>query len=347
MEWYWIVLAVASALAAAPILTALGTHVYILRYYLHIVERIFQEMPPFRAPIGEPEPDAEDVALTTPDGAALCGCYLPAQSPRCGVILFGLEFGSNRWAAVPYTQFLRAAGYDVFTFEMRGQGDSPASPGYTPLQWVTEFEVADFLTALAYLKSRPDRHPRGIGFFGLSKGGSAGLIAAAGDDFVRCCVTDGAFASLGTMVPYMQQWIFIYVNKGWLAKLLPTCYYAYLARLAIRRVERTRGVRYQHLETALPRLAPRPLLMIHGGGDKYIRPEMARALFARAGAPKDFWLVERAKHNQSFHTAHEEYTRRVRAFFDAHLGTPIPSVSEDHRNGVARADAAIPSRRSS
>ena len=39
----------------------------------------------------------------------------------------------------------------------------------------------------------PTRHgdeamadPRGVGLFGISKGGSAGLIAAAKDDYVRC-----------------------------------------------------------------------------------------------------------------------------------------------------------------
>ena len=57
------------------------------------------------------------------------------------MILFGLEFGSNRWSCVPYCEFLREAGYDVFTFEPRDQGDSPAQPGYEPLQWVTDFEV--------------------------------------------------------------------------------------------------------------------------------------------------------------------------------------------------------------
>src|ERR1022692_1123030 len=89
---------------------------------------------------------------------------------------------------------------------MRGQGKSPAQPGYEPLQWVTDFEVIDFQTAIAYLKNRADKHPGGMGLFGLSKGGSAGLIAAAQDDFIRCCVVDGVFAALTTMVPFMRQW---------------------------------------------------------------------------------------------------------------------------------------------
>jgi fermentation-respiration switch protein FrsA (DUF1100 family) len=59
--------------------------------------------------------------------------------------------------------------------------------------------------------------------------------------------------------------------------------------------------------------------MIHGGADTYIKPEMARKLFDRAREPKEFWLVEGARHNQAFHLANAEYQRRVREFFDRHL----------------------------
>src|SRR5690349_4695883 len=75
VEWLWIGLGIVGGLAA---LAALGLHAYILVRYLRIVERIFQEMPPFRAPLGAPAADAEGVALTTADGVALRGCYLPA-----------------------------------------------------------------------------------------------------------------------------------------------------------------------------------------------------------------------------------------------------------------------------
>src|SRR5213592_1378102 len=101
-------------------------HVYIIRNYLPIAVRIFQERPLFILPFGQPVAGAEDVTLTTSDGVRLQGCYLRTGGPRKGVILFGLEFGSNRWACVPCCEFLRERGYDIFTFEMRGQGGSPA-----------------------------------------------------------------------------------------------------------------------------------------------------------------------------------------------------------------------------
>src|SRR5262249_34971297 len=153
-------------------------------------------------------------------------------------------YGSNRWSCVPYCQFLREAGFDVFTFEPRSQGDSDPQPGYRPVQWVTDYEVRDFRAALAYLKARPDADPRGVGFFGISKGGSAGLLAAADDPFVRCCVTDGAFATHTTMLPYMRRWFAIYNNRTWLHSVLPDWLYGLFARATLRRVRRETGLRF-------------------------------------------------------------------------------------------------------
>ena len=65
--------------------------------------------------------------------------------------------------------------------------------------------------------------------------------------------------------------------------------------------------------------------MVHGAADNYIKPDMARALFARAGAPKELWLVDGAKHNQSFRVAAAEYPQRLVAFFTAHLAAEAVS----------------------
>lgn len=323
MLWLWLGPLLVLVAAAGGFLLF---HRYIVRNYLCYVVRIFQEKPMFIIPFGQPTEETEHVALTTPGGLKLHGCYLPTQQPRRGVILFGLEFGSNCWSCLPYCGFLRDNGFDIFTFEMRGQGQSAAHSGYEPLQWVTEFEVEDFQSALTYLKNRADVDPRGIGFFGLSKGGSAGLIAAALDPFVRCCVTDGAFGCLTTMIPYMKKWITIYSQCEWLSRIIPTWYYRYAAYLGLDLIRKERNCRFVHLEPYLPRLAPRPWLMIHGGADNYIKPEMAQKLFALAKSPKEFWLVEGAKHNQSFQVANGEYQRRVLAFFERHLALPFEAA---------------------
>jgi alpha-beta hydrolase superfamily lysophospholipase len=347
--WLWTVLGIVAGLLLLLALGALLLHRHIMRKYLGHLVRIFQERPLFVIPRGQPAPDAEDVSFRTSDQLNLRGCYLRATGSRRGVVLFGLEFGSNRWACVPYCDFLRQNGFDIFAFETRGQGDSDRHPGYEPLQWVTDFEVRDFRAALDYLKKRADADPNGVGFFGISKGAGAGLLAATDDPYLRCFVTDGVFATHTTMVPYMRKWIGIYSDRYWIQKYLPVWYYGMAARIGLKRIRRQRDCRFPHLEYVIHKLAPRPLLMIHGEGDTYIKPEMAEALFELAAEPKELWFVEGAKHNQSLQVATDEYQRRVLAFFDAHLagyGTEqapgARPTAYAHPNGQGQPPAANP-----
>ena len=343
MLLFWIGLLLTALPALVVAAWLVGLYYYLCRKYVPLIVRIFQEKPLFVIPRGEPIEGAEDVTFRTLDGRTLRGCYVKSRGPRRGVILFGPEFGSNRWACVAYCESVLENGYDVFAFESRGQGDSEREPGYEPLQWVTEFEVEDTLAALAYLKNRPDADPKGVGFFGISKGAGAGLIAAARDPYVRCSVTDGVFGTYTTLVPYMRMWFRIY-NQQYLAHgLLPSWYYGLIGLAGLDQTARERNCRFPHLERALPRLAPRPLLVIHGECDTYIRAEMARSLFKCARQPKDFWLVPGAKHNQALHLAGDEYRRRVLAFFEQHLAdgarAPLPLAGPHARPAGVPASA--------
>jgi fermentation-respiration switch protein FrsA (DUF1100 family) len=320
--WTGLLLTMLPACVVAICLT--GMYFYLIYKYGHFISRIFQEKPLFIVPRGQPVEGGEDVSFVTSDGRKLCGCYLKGNGRRRGVILFGLEFGSNRWACLPYCDSLLANGYDVFTFESRSQGDSEAEPGYEPLQWVTEYEVEDTRAALAYLKSRPDADPKGVGFFGISKGAGAGLLVAARDPSVCCFATDGVFGTYTTLVPYMRQWFRIYNQTHHTRGLIPSWYYGLIGLWALRRIEKERHCRFPHLEGALRQLGKRPMLMIHGGADAYIKPRMAESLFRRVPGPKELWMVEGAKHNGALTAAGDEYRRRVLEFFDHYLGEPRP-----------------------
>jgi uncharacterized protein len=326
--WLWLGLGILAALTAGTAVWLTWVYHRWYRKYSPFLFRTFSEKPLFILPHVPPRDDAEEVSFPTSNGLTLRGIYLRTAAPaRKGVIIFGIEYGSNRFSCVPYCQPLLDAGYDVFSFEPRSQGDSDAQPEYEPIQWVTRYEVDDSKAALAYLKSRPDADPRGAGFFGISKGACAGLIAGSADPYLRCFVTDGVFATHTTMVPYMRKWVAIVSTRYWLQKALPTWFYGLIASKALHDISVERRCVFPALEKALPVLAPRPLFMIHGGKDTYIKPEMARSLLKRARRPKDLWIVEGAKHNQAFAVAGAEYGTRILAFFDAHLADPFPGSS--------------------
>ena len=158
--WFWLGVAILTVPPVAYGLVMAALYLYVRWKYMGFLTRIFQEKPLFVVPRGEPRPDAEDVTVPRPTGwRSAAATSAPPRRSAAGVILFGLEFGSNRWACRQYCQKLIDAGYDVFAVEPRNQGESDQDPNYEPLQWVTDRDVADMRAAVTYLLAPPGRRP--------------------------------------------------------------------------------------------------------------------------------------------------------------------------------------------
>jgi pimeloyl-ACP methyl ester carboxylesterase len=302
-------------LLALALIAFLAFVVYIVRKYTPIVARIFEERPffmPLRIP---PATDGEAVRFRTSDQLDLAGGYFKARtSTRTGVLVFCHEYLSDRWSFKPYADPLRDLGFDIFTFDFRNHGDSERDATYQPLQWVSDHEIRDLQAALNYLRSRPDHDPAGFGLYGISRGGSAALVAAAREPAVWGVITDGAFPTRGTMSAYILRWAEIYITNATLWRLIPHWVLALLSWSARARSQRRLYCRFLDVEKAVSRLAPRPWLMIHGAKDAYIGPAIAQALFDQAKEPKEFWLVPGAKHNRCREGQPELYAERVASF---------------------------------
>ena len=316
--WPYVAWAVAGA--ALTFVAVYGLFLwYVFRAYGEAIHRIFEEKPLFLPPQVPPTEGARDVTLTTTDGRRLAATWLPAETDRPrGTVLFCHEHGGSRWLAVPYCGHLRGRGFNVLTFDFNGCGDSEPVPGYQPLHWVTEHEVRDVAAAVDHLKGRDDLGAGGVGVMGVSQGGGAALAIAARDRFVRAVVTDGAFATHGTIIHFCAKWIQIFVRYQVLTVLLNGFFYRLLTETLIWRESRKRGLRYPRLAWAT-RWLRQPLLMIAGKRDSYISPPVVHRLYDAAPQPKHLWQVPDAKHNQGLSVAGDEYRRRVADFFAAHL----------------------------
>src|SRR5438874_1181217 len=110
MQQFWLGLLLTCSVPLGLFVILVLLHYYLRIRYLWIFVRIFQEKPLFIIPRGQAAPEAEDVHFQTADGLTLRGCYLKAKGTRRGVILFGVEFGSNRWSCLQYCQGLIDAG---------------------------------------------------------------------------------------------------------------------------------------------------------------------------------------------------------------------------------------------
>lgn len=201
------------------------------------------------------------------------------------------------------------AGHQVLAFEYYGHGGVvgiPITLGYR--------EIDDFLGAIAYIKQRdPSTH---IGAIGYSMGAVVTLMGAARTQVVEAVVADSAFASSWSAVELAVHRAFRLRSRlpGWMLTLL----YSTTDLLLWWRA----GYRFHQVEPYqdVAKIAPRPLLFIHGTNDAIVSLDNAMRLYEAAHFPKRLWLIEGAKHSKGYLVDRPTYHRQVLTFFEYTLG---------------------------
>lgn len=286
MRWPLVVGGAAGLLAAAGAAMALG---------LTRVPR--QAVPP--APDG-----AESVVFPALDGLRLRGWLLwPPGAERAVVVVHGRgQHRADPWTnSVGLARALAARGFATLLFDLRGHGESDGSRCYLGSR-----EPLDVRGAVAFLRARGFAAAR-IGIIGFSLGAVAALLAAADDDEIGAVVADSPFASLTDMLA---------LELPRTARL-PRQLVPYLALAA--RAFVGLNVHAVNALDAIPRIAPRPLLLIHGEADEVIPLEHAQRLAALAGPGFRFWSVPGAGHVQAHNHDPERYVDEVARFFEQAL----------------------------
>jgi len=237
----------------------------------------------------------EEVSFVTEDGLTLRGWWFPhPESDRVVVAATGhkgtkpdlLGIGSGLWRA----------GYNVLLFDYRGCGESdpaPLSVGF--------YEQRDLRAASTWSRGRvPGAR---LGLIGFSMGAALSILAAATDPTIRVVVADSAYATLQGVVANaygryrVPSWPFLALSdryNGW-----------------------RYGYRYGALRpvAVVEKLAPRPLLIIHGTSDAVTPVAHAHHLYDAAGEPKELWIAEGAHHCGAYFLDRERYVTRVADFF--------------------------------
>lgn len=320
-------------LAAGILLLAdLVLHLVAVRLVLPQFERKI----PFGVEPAQPNPSAETVSFPTTNGLTLRGSYYKHTSqPSRGLILFCPELGGNHWSALSYAGGLFEAGYDILSFDFRNQGESDALPGYDPLHWLTEYEVQDVQAAMDFIQSRPDLAQQPLGLFGISRGGGAALAVATRRPDVRAIACEGAYSTESLLLHYALRWASLYL-PAWLMRRLPLWHVRLTLAIARKVSERRRGCRLTLIERKLHRLAGRPVLMIAGGRDTYVSPQITGILASKVGAAHDpLWIVPKAKHNQAREIDKAGYDARLLEVFQGLKGGAEPTPTFPRLMSVA------------
>src|SRR5918911_5782303 len=219
----------------------------------------------------------QPVTFASPlDGIELRGWYLAAGGQRAIIFVHGIH--GNRWDTFHHIDDLIArhvrAGFDVLTFDMRAHGES-GGDRFT-LGWK---ERDDVRSAVDFVMRRGIPSGR-IGLWAQSLGTASALLAAPELPEVAAVVTDSAFADARLLIDSELQ-----LRTG-----LPQVFSPGITLVG----GRLFGIDLDAIppEKAVARIAPRPILFIHGDADTRIPVEHSRRLLAAAQNPAaELWIV--------------------------------------------------------
>ncbi len=255
--------------------------------------------------------DYDEIRYTTVDGLTIRGWFIPASSAASAntqaTIILAHGYSHNRAQMNEYMKFLHERGFNVLSFDFRGNGESDGK--YTTVGYNEQKDVDG---AVEWLKANHPKESSKIGILGISMGGATAILATAHNKKIDAIVTDSSFSKLSNVVDAF----FVIVAK------LPAYPFSPVT-VRIAEIE-TKA----HIDEVVPvkyvaDIAPRPILIIHSKVDKDILYDKnALPLYETAGNPKQLWSVDGGGHVENHSFAGKEYEERVDKFFeDSLIGT--------------------------
>jgi pimeloyl-ACP methyl ester carboxylesterase len=236
-----------------------------------------------RRPPGADLPGARRLALTAADGVRLAGVHLPGPGGPLAVVLAHGFTGSLRRPQVRAAARRLARHAAVVAFDFRGHG---ASGGAST---VGDREILDVEAAVAAARDLGHRQVVTVGF---SMGASTALRHAAEFRTVDAVVAvsgPGEWFYQGSVAMRRLHW----AVGGRPGRLLTRALWR--TRVSARGWDPVPEPPLQ----AIARLAPIPVLIVHGDRDDYFPVEHARGLAGAARGPVELWVVDGFGHGEA------------------------------------------------
>jgi fermentation-respiration switch protein FrsA (DUF1100 family) len=278
-----------------------------------------------------------DVQFESSDHIALKGWYIPAMPPEGGeakgTIIYCHGLHRSRIEMLPMAQFGHTLGYDGLLFDFRNHGQSGGkitSIGY----WERLDVEAAVQDALAHENAS---HP--IIVWGVSMGAAAALMAAAEDPQINGVISDSTFLSFDQVIKHHYRLVVHLIRRHWWwFPPLPSFPLAdeIIALSAWRAHFRPSAF---NLETAVERIAPRPILFIAVKDDVRMPPQIARTLYSLDRSPiKAVTVVPGRRHGEGFNESRAPYEAAVAAFLSRISSANRPN---NHGRTAAKKSAAL------
>jgi pimeloyl-ACP methyl ester carboxylesterase len=253
------------------------------------------------------KPVVSATTLVTEDHVPIDVIHLPGTTDLAIVVAHGFTLSWQRpnvWRIA--NRFNRAGG--VFTFDFRGHGRSGG------LSTLGDREIKDLDVVVAYARQLGYKRIAAVGF---SMGASvvlryAGLVG--GLDAVVSVSGPGRWYYRGTE------------RMRWVHRAVERRFGRWVTRWLLKTRVSPQGWKLVPVPPAeaAARIAPVPLLIVHGDKDLYFPPEHARQLYMAAREPKELWLLPGMGHAEA--ATDSELVDRIARWVDQatlqHQATP-------------------------
>ncbi|GAA0746904.1 alpha/beta hydrolase [Clostridium oceanicum] len=252
----------------------------------------------------------EDISFQSNyDKTKLKGWWIPAQKSKKVLeskktVVFSHGYGDNRGlydiSVINLAKRLAKEGYNVFTFDFRGSGESEGD-----FVSIGQFEKYDLLSAIDFVKK--DKKSTDINLMGWSMGAVASILAGEESKDINKVVADSPFANL----------------KDYLKKNLP--YWSHLPKfpftdIILACLPTLRGIDINKVNAtkAANNFKDKRLFLIHSKDDKAIPYENSEIIYNEVNNKDNVqaWFTNKADHIKSYLLYKKEYEEKVISFLN-------------------------------
>ncbi|GAB3798708.1 alpha/beta hydrolase [Virgibacillus kimchii] len=248
--------------------------------------------------------DFEQWELNAYDDIKLQGYFLEAEEPTNKTAVFAHGYlGRARDMALYGQYYYEELGYNIFTADMRGHGQSEGE--YIGFGWHDRLDYIGWIDLLLE-KQGADTD---IVLHGLSMGAAAVLMVSGENlpENVKAVVADSPYGSVYDLFDYQLGRMFHLPSFP----ILPTTSLVTQMRAGYSLTEASAMNQVKNAEV--------PILYIHGNEDTFVPTFMAEELYENTKSETEIHLFDNAGHGEAFVTQEDKYTEILNAFIEKYM----------------------------